>query len=370
MSRSNSMTPANPEESGNTRRGFLKRSLSLVAAASIPGGARLFAQDATNPPQDATKPQEEGTSSSRKNNKTDNDSPSSQNSTGNPRVAHTAKSRVIRVRSERIMPVRVVQEPLLKDALEEGLRMLAGEQDVRDAWHHFLRPDDVILLKFNQSGSLILGTSVPFAQVLVDSLLSAGWSPDKIMLLEVESTPRAFSKTRRPDMRWQGRVVDFGSSGRDSFLAALDEATAIVNVPFLKTHHLATMTSCLKNLSHGLIRHPARFHAHGCDPAIGEIVASPQIREKLRLNIVNSIRVVFDRGPDASERTIHTSGTIMLGTDPVACDSVGFELLNEIRSLRGMAPLLAGARLPKHLGTAASLGLGNANIERIEVESP
>ncbi|MFH1417060.1 MAG: DUF362 domain-containing protein [Planctomycetota bacterium] len=363
MSRSSPTTPAHLEERGNTRRGFLKRSLSLAAAATLSGGVKLFAEGrAIRGMQKAP--------SSLKTEKPNDGQPLPYGSSGQTRGTSAEKSRVIRVKSERIMPVRVVQQPLLKDTLDEGLRLLTGEQDVRDAWHHFLSPDDVILLKFNQSGSLMLGTSVPFATALVDSLLSAGWSPDKIMLLEAGGSPRELPKTRMPDMRWQGHVVDFGSSGRDSFLAALDEATAIVNVPFLKTHHLATMTSCLKNLSHGLIRHPARFHAQGCDPAIGEIVASPPVREKVRLHIVNALRVVFDRGPDAGEGTIHTSGTILLGTDPVACDSVGFELLNETRSIRGMGPLLPEAKLPKYLGTAATLGLGNANIERIEVDSP
>ena len=58
------------------------------------------------------------------------------------------------------------------------------------------------------------------------------------------------------------------------------------------------------------------------------------------------------------------------GADPVACDAVGYGLLNEVRSLKGMEPLLSSARLPAQLVTAASLGVGHADREWIEVETP
>ena len=167
--------------------------------------------------------------------------------------------------------------------------------------------------------------------------------------------------------RWQNALVNFGVSGSDSFIAALDEATAIINVPFIKTHHLTTLTGCLKNLSHGLIRHPARFHAGGCDPAIAEIAASPAIKDKLRLNIMNGIRCVFDGGPQADPDTILGCNTLLVGTDPVACDSTAYGLINEIRSLKGKPPLLKGASLPAHLQTAASIRLGQSDAEKIRV---
>ncbi len=267
------------------------------------------------------------------------------------------------------MPVRVVQPALLKDAIAEGLCRLTGEAKVSDAWNRILKPDDTILLKFNQSGARLLNITAPFAAVLVEMLTAAGWSPDRIVLLEVLDPLADTPKTRQPDMRWQEEVVQFGKSGSDSFLAALAECTAVINVPFLKTHQLATMTSCLKNLSHGLVRHPARFHANGCDPAIGEIVASPPIRSKLRLHIVNALRVVFDGCLAPRDEDAHNAGSILLSTDPVACDSVGYALLNEVRSLYQKGPLLPEARLPRQLVTASRLGLGVADADRIDVET-
>lgn len=275
---------------------------------------------------------------------------------------------VIRVSSKRLVSSRVVNPTILKECVSKGLRALAREKTVADAWHRLLRPDDVVLLKFNQSAAERIGTTPPLARELLDSLQSAGWGPERIIVLEAgQDDARIVRQTRRPDFRWQAEEIKFGASGKDSFIAALDQATAIINIPFLKTHHLATMTGCLKNLSHGLIRHPARFHANGCDPAIAEIVASPPIRQRLRLNIMNALRVVYDGGPDARASDLHTAGEILFSTDPVACDATAYGILNEIRSLHELNPLLPGASKPKFLSSAARLGLGQADTEGVDV---
>lgn len=318
-----------------SRRGFLRRSLEAALAAGVSLPLRSVGQLYAASPANSSRWQ---------------------------------ASKVVRVSSDRVMPVRVVHRTILKDAISEGMKLLTGKDRVSDAWHAMLHPRDVILIKFNQSAADRIGTTDAIAEVLVESLTSAGWAPEQILLLEAGNHPsELLRRTRRPDLRWQGTVVDFGASGRDSFIAALDQATAIINVPFLKTHHLATMTSCMKNLSHGLIRHPARFHADGCDPAIAEIVSSEAIRSKLRLNIVNALRVILGGGIEGEAEIVETAGAILLGDNPVSCDAVGFGLLNEIRSTRGLTPLLKGAALPRQLHTAERLGLGTADMERIEI---
>ena len=321
-----------------TRRDFLRSAASATAVATGLLGSRLFA----DPPLAALT-----------------------SATSKP----FTRPRVLRVTSEHLFSWRTVQPSVLMKAVNVGLCGVTGTADPRDAWHGLLKPDDVILLKFNQSAATKLGTSPALATELVRSLMFAGWSPSKIMLLEVPEKLSLAHPTLPPDLRWQGTQTNFGQSGSDVFLAALDQSTAIINVPFLKTHHLATMTCCLKNLSHGLIRHPARFHGTGCDPAIGEIVASEPIRARLRLNIVNSIRTVFDRGPDATEGQIHEVGSLLFGVDPVACDAVGFGILNAARSLRGIGPLLPGAQIPAHQVTAADKGVGVWDLDSIDVVS-
>ncbi len=290
---------------------------------------------------------------------------------GAPRLAsdepRRPAARVIRVTSDHVMPVRVPQLSILREMLEVALTDLTDAKTAEDAWRAILKPDDVILLKFNRSGRSLLQPSSAMAHVLTESIVSAGWTPDQLVVMEAGDNYPLARKTGRPEFRWLGRRVDFGSSGSDVFTAAIDQATAIVNIPFLKVHHLAVMTGCMKNLSHGLVRHPAQFHANGCDPAIAEIVASDPIRSRLRLNIVDAIRVLFDLGSQATEPDVHTHGGLIVGRDPAACDAVGFSIINEIRSLRRMQPVLKGARLPRQLVSAARLGVGNPDISRMDL---
>lgn len=277
-------------------------------------------------------------------------------------------AKVVMAQDEHMIPARIVQRGLLRTYLEKVVAEVAGEKEAGAAWHRILSDDDRILIKFNQSMAVLMGTTWAMAEAIVGSLTAAGFDPAKIVLLEVEEGVRGRTRTRRPDHRWQGRIVEFGESGKDAFRADVDWATAIINVPFLKTHHQAVMTSCLKNLSHGLIRHPARFHDHGCAPAIAEINACNDLRSRVKLNIVNGLRVNFDGGPDGSEDDIANGGLILAGRDPAACDTIGFGQINRIRSERGLDPLLPGPTLPRQLVLSQSLGAGTADPERIEVQ--
>lgn len=330
--------PQPPEDP--TRREFLKHGMAAAASYAAASPAWPAAVRQTRPP-----------------------APKATTSTG----ALSPGPRVIRVASNHVMPVRIPLQPLLKELLELALCDLTDTTSPERAWRAILEPDDVILLKFNRSARSLLQTTPAVAQVITESIVRAGWSPEQLIVVEAGSAFPLAGKTRRPDFRWQGEVVEFGSAGSDVFTATLDQATAIINVPFLKTHHRAVMTSCLKNLSHGLIRHPARFHANGCSPAIGQIAASAPIRRRLRLNIVDALRVVYERGADAREREVHTFGGLLLSADPVACDAVGFSILNEIRSLRRFPPLLPDAEMPAQLATAHALGLGNPDASEIDL---
>jgi len=274
-------------------------------------------------------------------------------------------SLVARVYSPMVLPDRVPQALLLREMIESAVLEITRAKDADAAWQGLFRPDDVILLKFNQSGRDRIGTSAAFATQLVRSLSHAGIAEDRIIAVEVPPGIPDLAKTRKPDPRWQGRPIRFGRSGEDVFSATLDQATAIINIPFIKHHTRATMTGCLKNLSHGLIRHPARFHAEGCHPAIAEINAVPELRSKVRLHLVDALRVVFDKGAAATDAEIHPHCSVLAGFDPVAMDAVGFSILNEIRSVRGLRPLGADGRVPLQLQLAHRAGLGRYDAAEI-----
>lgn len=254
---------------------------------------------------------------------------------------------------------------LLGELFEEGLRVITNQPSPGDAWHKILDRDDIVGIKFNHVGFEALGTTLPLAIQLVESLKRADFPPERIVLIEVPHHLCRQLKTRPCPFGYSGKAVDFGS-GQEELVAVLQEVTAIINVPFLKTHNIAGMTGCLKNLSHALVRRPGLYHANGCDPFIGDILNIPLIRDKLRLHVVNALRAVFNGGPQILPEYRWTHGGLIVSRDPVAADMVGLDILNNRRAEAGLPLIGQGYRVP-YIRHAATLGLGTDDQDRIEL---
>lgn len=295
------------------------------------------------------------------------DAPDTQPSTGPtataPTTASSGGSLVVQVRSDDVVRENLVRIDMLTEMLSRSVCGLTGTARIEDAWRSILRPDDVIGVKFNRVGSRELATTPLLARVLVRSLVAAGFKPPNIILMEV---PRSVEKqlgTTPAPTGWSARAVDFGS-GKDCFAEVLDKITALINVPFLKSHNIAGMSGCLKNLSHALVRSPARYHGNRCSPFTADIVAAEPIRPKLRLHLINALRAVFDKGPTPSLETIWPAGTLFASFDPVAADTVGLEMLNHQRDAHGLPGLDDDQRIPS-LDDAQRRGLGTASWDQI-----
>ena len=63
----------------------------------------------------------------------------------------------------------------------------------------------------------------------------------------------------------------------------LDQVTALVNVPLLRTHNISGMSGCLMNLAFSLVRRPGRYYAKGCTPFVADVLSLPQVRAKTRI---------------------------------------------------------------------------------------
>jgi hypothetical protein len=279
------------------------------------------------------------------------------------------RSRVVQSALANVFSGPIIRPDLLDHMLSMTLMALTEKPRIGDAWHAILKSDDVIGIKFNRSGSEEIRTTPVFARVLVQSLLEAEFPAKNILLIEGPEAIREKFGTTQASPEWSKPLVDFGS-GRDRFAEVLDQATAIINVPFLKTHNIAGMTCCLKNLSHGLIRQPSRFHANRCSPYIADIVAAAPIRSKVRLHLVNALRSVIDQGPEVRPDSLWDSRTVLASFDPVAADTVGLEMLNLERRRRQMSPLDDDEHPIPFLGAAHSRGLGTNLGDEIQIIQP
>lgn len=278
----------------------------------------------------------------------------------------TPRSRVVQVDSPHVLSDPLVHRNLLAEMLDVLLTEVTHQPTSSHAWQSLLRRDDVIGLKFNRSGRDTIGTSPWMLAAIVRSLVNAGFEPKQIVCMEAPARPDVEFGTTLPAPGYDEAPTDF-TSGADQLAAVLRQVTAIINIPFLKTHNIAGMTCGLKNLSHALVKHPARYHANKCSPYIADIVALPQIRGKLRLTIVDALRVMVEGGPDGTGEHLSDAGILLASTDPVATDAIGLLTLNDRRRLRGLPPVAASpARIP-YLAHAHRIGLGIAVLHGIEL---
>lgn len=274
------------------------------------------------------------------------------------------RSRVVEIRDARVLADVRVNEPILADMVHLGLRVLTGASTVAEALQRVLGRARRVLLKFNQVGATAIGTNEAVARILVATLADAGYDPETITLVEAPEGLAGELKTGLPVTGW-GPPIHVG--GRpEEVVKYVYESDAIINVPFLKVHPLAGMSGAMKNLSHAVIRHPARYHDHGCSPCIGQVVSSKALSSRLKLTVVNALRVIVRPDADATGGDLANIGQLLFGFDPVALDTVGLELLLKLRRNLGLA---ADLSVPS-LTAAAETGAGrNAayGIDRIPV---
>ncbi|NUO10241.1 MAG: DUF362 domain-containing protein [Candidatus Brocadia sp.] len=138
----------------------------------------------------------------------------------------------------------------------------------------------------------------------------------------------------------------------------------------MKDHGIAGVTLCLKNLGFGAINNTRRFHPspYFCDPASAEVCAHPALRDKVRLHIVDALQACFDGGPASMKTwTMWNEERLFFGTDPVAIDRIGLEIIDRKRKENNCVSVFQKA---KHIATAEKKGLGvydKNNIDFIEL---
>jgi hypothetical protein len=284
-------------------------------------------------------------------------------------IPDSVKSVVVDNRNPMILAGPQLHEAALTILIDEAIRLVTNCTTMEQAWRKLFKADDVIGIKFDEVGYAKLNTTDVLAELLVKSLEGAGFKRDRIVLIEVPDALAGNLKTRPRAFGWQEEETVF-ASGRERMAKVLDQVSALINVPFLKTDNITGVAGALRNVSLPFVRRQARYFANGGTPFIPDIVALPEIRSRLKLNLVNGLRAVFDKGPEVHPGCIWPHAGILVSTDPVAVDSVSVDLINTRRNEANLPPIGdAKARLP-HIHAAAQHGLGTDDQDYIRLLTP
>jgi hypothetical protein len=172
------------------------------------------------------------------------------------------------------------------------------------------------------------------------------------------------TKRRGSDAKFNPKAYPVGTNSSRVCSILADQCTALVNIPVPKTHGSATFTGALKN-HYGTIDNPRELHPNSCtSPGIPEVNAIPMIRDKQKLIVYDAMMMAIESGPRWRRRFTKPYGGILVGTDPVAIDTIAVKILDEKRIEEGMDPIASDVR---HLPLSAELGLGTNNIDNIEL---
>lgn len=321
--------------------------------------------------------------------------------------------RVVEISDARSIVANRVSQAVVREMLERGMRELTGEKDLRQAWGKFLQPQDVVGLKINPSGAPACCSSPEIVREIVAGVQSVGIPVRNIIVydryayeMDIGSyqtlVPKGVRVTGVQENKLDASGYDpdifceanfFGEWETRSYMANIvaSGVTKIINVPTMKDHSAAGVTGCLKNLGYGTFNNVDRSHRRPfsfTDPLIGIMCSTEPLRSKAVLHIMDGTRMVWHGGPlTQNQDFIFPAGLIMVGTDPVAMDTIELEKIEGKRSKEGAPSVWSrdpksltsdGAefyqdasknlyyRQPHHIAAAGKLGLGVSDRKVIE----
>jgi len=220
---------------------------------------------------------------------------------GQARAAKTTK--VVLIRDAGVLgPQDRVKEETLQSMLDEAVKSLLGTDKPMEAWKLLFKSSDVVGIKSNAWGTL--PTPRELEAAIKRRLLNVGVADKNI------------------------DVDDRGVLNNPVF----QNATALVNVRPLRTHHWSGVGTCLKNYIM-FVPDPSSYHDEGCSP-LGKIWTYPIVKGKTRLNILSALTPQFyGRGAHFfDKRYVWPYKGLIVGTDPVAVDAIGAHLLQVKRT--------------------------------------
>jgi uncharacterized protein (DUF362 family) len=318
--------------------------------------------------------------------------------------------RVAVVKNSRSVQENTIVGQEVHDMIARSMLELTGEKKLKKAWSKFVSPGDRIGLKINPVAGKSLTTSHEVVRAIIEQLEASGIGRSQLTIWdrrEFELTDAGFTPENYPGIRIVGTEqmdkegLYYGKDGklygehmidRDWYYWAdvegeYDEYTMpymvnggkysyftkivtqdldkIINVPILKNAG-ATVTLALKNIAYGSVSNTGRLHAKLWNETCAQVCAFAPLRDKVVLNIVDGIKGCFNGGPGANPQFFCDYHTIITGTDPVAVDRIGYDIVLAKRIAEGLQKEGAATALEFML-QAEKLSLGVADIAKIDL---
>ena len=294
-----------------------------------------------------------------------------------------------------------------RQMVNRSLLALTSAPDIGTAWKRLgITPQDVVGIKISTAGGSALCTHRPVVQAICDGLQSAGVPTTQIIIwdkfqnkMALAGYPLQAATNRQvsiqsivpgnnydPDVFYRNGVVGSLIWGDFQFSASIDAAnfdsnmlsrsyytkfvtsicTKLINVPVLTCNEYIGLEGCLSSLALDSTDNNRRLQGpptYG-DPAIDEIYNQGFIRRKVVVHILDALVAQCAGGPGFNPQYCRSLGSIYVGRDPVAIDSL---VLPRVEKMRREVNVPTVGNTSTYITSAAVLGLGTTDRRRIQL---
>jgi len=248
------------------------------------------------------------------------------------------KSKVVLIRDENLLNSSgQPKEVNLEKMMDEAIRILTDEINIKNGWQQLIKPDDVVGIKTNEWH--YLRTPYELERILSNKTKQCGVKEENISI---------------GDRRVRSNEV-------------FQKATALINSRPMRTHDWSGVGSLIKNYITFDTNLP-KYHPDSCAD-LAKLWYLPNIKGKTRLNILVMLTPLFHgMGPHHfSAKFTWAYNGLLVGFDPVAVDATG------VRIIQAKREQFFGEHSPinppvKHIYLADTRHhLGNADPNKIDL---
>jgi uncharacterized protein (DUF362 family) len=252
----------------------------------------------------------------------------------------------------------------IRKLVNQAMAGLFPQEEPTRVWPRIARPGQTVGIKVNTLGGRGLSTEVELVEAICERLQESGVSPANIVIWDRDSTEleragfhirtganqvQCFGTER---VGFEDDLQSWGSVGSRLSKILTRHCDVLINMPVLKDHDGAGVSIALKNM-YGAIHNPNKFHPNGCDPYVADVNMLPDIRSKLRLTICDATTACYDGGPSFKPEFSWRHNALIVSQDPVAVDTIGWQIIERKRREKGLKTLEEDKRAPRYIATAA-----------------
>jgi uncharacterized protein (DUF362 family) len=330
----------------------------------------------------------------------------------------SARSIVYRIENAQAIVDYEPNPATVRRMVDELVMAVTRAQTVSSAWESLVKPSDIVGIKVCANGAPLFSTHPAVVNAIVAGLMEAGIPPQNIVvwdreqnllklagfrsrfggyrlmwsegnydpkavitspisgkliygdLLFVSKPPDLLQEAETPDRQEKDKKKprNLDNLSDESHLSSVltHAVTKVINVPVLSDHFLCGLSGALFNMTiqnldnwRRLIQDPVNG-----DPSIPEAYADPRVSDKVVLNVMDGLIALYAGAPMGDANYAIHYGTLYASKDPVALDAIALRMIDQWRAGAQMDP---ASKVAKYLPTAFSYGLGNADLNRIEV---